>query len=66
LASFGDLVLKNQEFVVEIGRHLAFLEPSFPTNREGARCSNEMFYDMNPGIPNKGIEAIKFLCEEHN
>lgn len=66
LAPFRVLVLGNQELVAEIERQLAFLEPSFPTDRESASFSNEMFCEMNPGIPKHGLEAIKCLHEYHS
>jgi hypothetical protein len=66
LAPVKVLVLRNQDVFAEIGRQLAFLEPSFPTDRESASCSNEVLCKMNPGIPKQGMEAIKCLCEKNS
>jgi hypothetical protein len=38
LAPIEVLVLGDQDLVVNIERLLSFLEPSFPTDREGTRC----------------------------
>jgi hypothetical protein len=65
LAPVEVLVLGNQEFLVDIGRKIFFLEPSFPIDRESARCSNEVFCNMNLGIPKQGLESIKYLREKH-